>query len=41
MIFGMRRKKKSKKYAKEKGFSVEQDVAVWRDFKPPRVSEAI
>uniref|UniRef100_A0A6M2EY33 Uncharacterized protein n=1 Tax=Populus davidiana TaxID=266767 RepID=A0A6M2EY33_9ROSI len=37
----MRRKKREKKYAQERGFLDQGEVVVWRDFRPPHVSEAI
>jgi hypothetical protein len=37
----MRRKKKSKKYARESDLPGWNDVTVWKDFRPPYVPENI
>ena len=37
MIFGMNHKKKAKKYARDNDLQGQNDVVVWRDFKPPYI----
>ena len=38
MIFGMTQKKKAKRYARDNGLEGWNEVAVWREFKPPFIS---
>jgi len=38
MIFGMTHKKKAKRYARDNGLEGWNEVAVWREFKPPFIS---
>jgi hypothetical protein len=41
VIFGMRREKKSKKYARESDLPNLNDVTIWKDFGPPYLSKNI
>jgi hypothetical protein len=41
VIFGMKRRKKAKKYARDNSLQGWNDVAVWRDFRLPYILEDI